>query len=92
MPLLCGFLQHLSKHIYDIVKSYIINLAILRCRRMTDISLQQKVEDFVKSRKLLKRDFAAKIGINPIMLSHWLKGRVSLSRRVLEKIIAELDI
>lgn len=58
---------------------------------MTDISLQEKVEFFVKSRKMLKKDFAGKIGISPIMLSHWLKGRVSLNRKTLEKIVTEID-
>lgn len=58
---------------------------------MIDISLQEEVENFVKSHKILKKDFADKIGIKPIMLSHWLKGRVSLNRRTLEKIIAEIE-
>lgn len=58
---------------------------------MTDISLQEEVELFVKSRKILKKDFAAKIGIKPMILSHWLKGRVALNERTLRKIIAELD-
>lgn len=58
---------------------------------MTDISLQEKVELFVKSRKVLKKDFAAKIGITPTMLSHWLKGRVVLNERTLMKIVAEIE-
>ncbi|MCH5300218.1 MAG: helix-turn-helix transcriptional regulator [Ruminococcus sp.] len=58
---------------------------------MTDISLQEEVEIFVKSRKMLKKDFADKIGITPVMLSHWLKGRVSLNRKTLEKIVTEID-
>lgn len=58
---------------------------------MTDVSLQEEVELFVKSHKVLKKDFAAHIGITPIMLSHWLKGRLTLSEKTLRKIIAELD-
>ncbi len=59
--------------------------------KMTDVSLQEEVERFVKSSKILKKDFAAQIGIKPMMLSHWLKGRVTLSERTLRRIIAELD-
>lgn len=58
---------------------------------MTDFSLQKEVEIFVKENKILKKDFAHKIGIPPVKLSHWLKGRVSFDRKTLEKIIAELD-
>ncbi len=58
---------------------------------MTDFSLQKEVEIFVKENKILKKDFAYKIGISPVKLSHWLKGRVSLDRKTLEKIVAELD-
>ena len=58
---------------------------------MTDVSLQEQVELFVKSHKVLKKDFAAIIGIKPVLLSHWLKGRVSLNKKTLEKIVAEID-
>lgn len=58
---------------------------------MTDVSLQEEVELFVKSHKMLKKDFAAHIGITPIILSHWLQGRMTLSERTLRKIIAEID-
>lgn len=57
---------------------------------MTDYNetLQNKVNDFIKHNHLLKKDFAAKIGITPVMLSHWLGGRASLSRKSLERIVA----
>lgn len=58
---------------------------------MTDVSLQERVELFAKERKVLKKDFARKIGITPTMLSHWLKGRVVLNDRTLVKIVAELN-
>lgn len=58
---------------------------------MTDLTLQEQVEIFVKKQKILKKDFAESIGISPIKLSHWLKGRVLLSRRTLEKVVAILD-
>lgn len=58
---------------------------------MNKNSLQQEVESFVKSNKILKKDFAEKIGVSPVMLSHWLKGRVNFKKNTLEKIIAEID-
>lgn len=58
---------------------------------MNENSLQQEVESFVKSNKILKKDFAEKIGVSPVMLSHWLKGRVNFKKSTLEKIIAEID-
>lgn len=58
---------------------------------MTDISLQEEVEIYVKSHKILKKDFAATIGITPTLLSHWLRGRLSLNIKTLEKIVAEIN-
>lgn len=58
---------------------------------MTNLSLQLEVENYVKEHKVLKKDFAHKIGISPVKLSHWLSGRTLLNRIVCEKIIAELD-
>lgn len=53
--------------------------------------LQDELEDYLKSNKILKKDFAKKIGISPAMLSHWLKGRVAFKNTLLEKIIAEIQ-
>lgn len=58
---------------------------------MSDTLLQQEVERFVKEHNILKKDFAAKIGVSPVKLTHWLKGRVAFNRITLEKIIAILD-
>lgn len=58
---------------------------------MTDFSLQNEVENFVKTHKILKKDFASRIGVSPVMLSHWLKGRVCFKKNTLEKIVAEID-
>ncbi|MBQ8215554.1 MAG: helix-turn-helix transcriptional regulator [Clostridia bacterium] len=58
---------------------------------MSDILLQDEVERFVKEHNILKKDFAAKIGVSPVKFSHWLKGRVAFNRITLEKIIAILD-
>lgn len=58
---------------------------------MTDFSLQNDVEKYVKDRKILKKDFAEKIGISPAQLSHWLKGRVCFPKNILEKIISEIE-
>ena len=58
---------------------------------MSDTLLQEEVERFVKEHNILKKDFAAKIGVSPVKLSHWLKGRVAFNRITLEKIIAILD-
>ncbi len=57
----------------------------------TNTSLQLEVEKFVKVHKILKRDFAEMIGVSPVMLSHWLKGRVNFKRSTLEKIISVID-
>lgn len=54
-------------------------------------SLQDEVEAFVKEDGILKKDLAARIGVSPSMLSHWLKGRVSFKKNTLEKIISEID-
>ena len=58
---------------------------------MSDISLQSEVEIFVQDRKILKKDFAKTIGITPVKLSHWLKVRVALDRKTIEKLIAVLE-
>lgn len=58
---------------------------------MSDTLLQEEVERFVKEHNILKKDFAAKIGVSPVKLTHWLKGRVAFNRITLEKIIAILD-
>jgi len=58
---------------------------------MSDTLLQEEVERFVKEQKMQKKVFAAKIGVSPVKLTHWLKGRVAFNRITLEKIIAILD-
>lgn len=58
---------------------------------MSDTLLQEEVEKFVKEHNILKKDFAAKIGVSPGKLSHWLKGRTMFNRIVLEKILVILD-
>ena len=60
---------------------------------MTDsktITLQDEVTQYLLSTNTLKKDFAARIGITPVMLSHWLNGRCSLRREILERIISHL--
>lgn len=58
---------------------------------MTDSkTLQKEVADYLLSAKILKKDFAARIGITPVMLSHWLSGRCSLRREVLEIIVSQI--
>ena len=54
-------------------------------------SLQREVEVFVKQRGILKKDFAREIGVTPVNLSHWLKGRITFNKQVLEKITSALD-
>ena len=58
---------------------------------MSDTLLQEEVKRFVKEHKMLKKDFAAKIGVSQVKLSHWLNERVAFNRITLEKIIAILD-
>lgn len=58
---------------------------------MTDSkTLQNEVIDYLVSHKILKKDFAVRIGITPVMLSHWLSGRCSLRRETLEKILSQI--
>ena len=59
---------------------------------MTDFIFQEEVEQYIKTKKILKKDFAAKIGITPVKFSHWLKGRVALPRKTLELILQELEL
>ena len=60
---------------------------------MTDSkTLQKEVADYLLSHKILKKDFAARIGITPVMLSHWLNGRCSLRREILERIISHISL
>lgn len=54
-------------------------------------SLQREVEVFVKQRGILKKDFAREIGVTPVNLSHWLKGRITFNKQVLQKITSALD-
>lgn len=54
-------------------------------------SLQREVEVFVKQRGIFKKDFAREIGVTPVNLSHWLKGRITFNKQVLEKITSALD-
>lgn len=54
-------------------------------------SLQREVEVFVKQRGILKKDFAREIGVTPVNLSHWLKGRITFKKQLLEKITSALD-
>ena len=54
-------------------------------------TLQGKVEDFVKNRKILKKDFAKEIGVSPVQLSHWLKGRIALNKKTIDKVVSILD-
>lgn len=49
-------------------------------------TLQHEVELYCKQNKILKRDFAASIGITPVKLSHWLSGRVLFDRTTLKRI------
>lgn len=57
---------------------------------MTDSqqTLQGEVLTYLRQNNILKKDFAVRIGITPVMLSHWLNGRTSLRREVLERIVS----
>lgn len=56
------------------------------------VCLQKEVEKYVKENKILKKDFASSIGVSPVMLSHWLKGRVKFSNYTLDKIVDTIGI
>lgn len=57
---------------------------------MTDVFLQSRVEEYVKEHKILKKDFAKRIGVSPVRLSHWLNGRILFNSIILEKICDEI--
>lgn len=56
-----------------------------------ELTLQEKVELFVRENKILKKDFAKSIGITPVKLSHWLKGHILLNRQTLERVVVMLN-
>ena len=49
-------------------------------------SLQVAVERYCKENKVKKKDFAEKIGVTPVKLSHWLAGRTGFTISTLEYI------
>ena len=51
-------------------------------------SMQNAVNDYCKKNKILKKDFAQKIGVTPAKLSHWLAGRTRFSIQTLERVKA----
>ncbi len=57
---------------------------------MTDVFLQSQVEKYVKENKILKKDFAKRIGVSQVRLSHWLKGKILFNSIILEKICDEI--
>ncbi len=57
----------------------------------TKTTLQDEVEKYLHKNNLLKKDFAARIGITPVMLSHWLNGRCPLRREILERIVTHIS-
>ena len=53
--------------------------------------MQDAVVKYCKERKILKKDFAEKIGVSPAKLSHWLAGRTRFSLSTLEKVKAVIS-
>lgn len=51
-------------------------------------SMQDAVNEYCKNNKVLKKDFAKKIGVTPGKLSHWLSGRTRFSIQTLERVKA----
>lgn len=51
-------------------------------------SMQDAVNQYCKKNKILKKDFAQKIGVTPAKLSHWLAGRTRFSVQTLERVKA----
>ena len=51
-------------------------------------SMQDAVNQYCKKNKILKKDFAQKIGVTPAKLSHWLAGRTRFSIQTLERVRA----
>lgn len=51
-------------------------------------SMQDAVNQYCKNNKILKKDFAQKIGVTPAKLSHWLAGRTRFSIQTLERVKA----
>ena len=53
--------------------------------------LQDAVDKYCQERKILKKDFAEKIGVSPAKLSHWLAGRTRFSLSTLERVKALIN-
>lgn len=51
-------------------------------------SMQEAVNKYCAENKVLKKDFAKKIGVTPTKLSHWLSGRTRFSIQTLERVRA----
>lgn len=51
-------------------------------------SMQNAVNKYCAENKVLKKDFAKKIGVTPAKLSHWLAGRTRFSIQTLERVKA----
>jgi len=51
-------------------------------------SMQEAVNKYCAENKVLKKDFAKKIGVTPTKLSHWLSGRTRFSIQTLERVKA----
>lgn len=54
-------------------------------------SLQVRVRAFCSRTHTKKKDFADMIGISPVVLSHWLAGRMILNNLTVKKVCEILD-
>lgn len=58
---------------------------------MAEVTLQQKVESFLKMKKMKKKDFAREIGVSNVVLSHWLHGRVRFDHNTIAFICEAIE-
>lgn len=52
------------------------------------MTIQEEVLDYIEKHGLKKKYFANQIDVSPMMLSHWLQGRVQFSKSKIDLIFS----
>ena len=52
------------------------------------MTIQEEVLNYIEEHGMKKNFFAKKIGVSPMMLSHWLQGRVQSSKNKIDIIFS----
>lgn len=52
------------------------------------MTIQEEVLKYIEENGMKKNFFAKKIGVSPMVLSHWLQGRVQFNKSRIDKIFS----